>query len=235
MKPTNNTITVSLDLTKGFDMAWKNKLLVKCHNEFNIRDPTREDPQGSALSRTLFSLFMAGMQKMIISCNIGLFADGVVIWKSDEDTTKIENSTYVQLATKDFSQRELLEITKSPTYLGFTLDTEINFGKNIAKLAEKGRKRLQLLNLISGRGWGANSGNLTMTYIALIRPVLECGYQIYQVASQTNLNKLERVQLSAAQIITGLRSCCAKAIVVFEADLQPLTLRRQILQDILPN
>ncbi|GFT71090.1 RNase H domain-containing protein [Nephila pilipes] len=121
----------------------------------------------------------------------------------------------------------LLEITKSPTYLGFNLDYEINCGKHIAKLAEKGRKQLELLKFISGRDWGANSGTLRMTYTALIRPVLEYGYQIYQVASQTNLNRLERVQLKAARIITGLRSCCPKAIVLFEADLQPLSLRRQ--------
>ncbi|GBO46887.1 hypothetical protein AVEN_244706-1 [Araneus ventricosus] len=62
-----------------------------------------------------------------------------------------------------------------------------------------------------------------MTYNALICPVLEYGYQVYQVASQTNLNKLEREQLSAARIITGLRSCCPKAIVLY--DLQPLSMR----------
>ncbi|GBM36058.1 hypothetical protein AVEN_221226-1 [Araneus ventricosus] len=42
---------------------------------------------------------------------------------------------------------------------------------------------------------------------------------------RTNLNKLERVQLSAARIITGLRSCCPKATVLYEADLQPLSMK----------
>ncbi|GBM87897.1 hypothetical protein AVEN_31623-1 [Araneus ventricosus] len=204
---------------------------------------------------------MAGMEKVITSCNIGLFADDVVIWKSEEDTTKIENSLNENLvaiqsfaeehklnfnSTKSFTcifttnrhmfnlqpkiylKGNLLEISKSPTYLVFILDTEINCGKHFAKLAEKGRKRLQLLKFISGRDWVANSGTLRMTYTAFIRPVLEYGYQIYQVASQTNLNKLDRVQLSAARI--------PKAIILFEADLQPLLLRRQkILRDILPS
>ncbi|GBN21683.1 hypothetical protein AVEN_11166-1 [Araneus ventricosus] len=198
------------------------------------------------------------MEKMVSSCNIGLFADDVVIWKNDQDVIKIENSLnenmvaiqsfaeehklnfnpaksftcifttnrhMFNLQPKIYLKGNLLETTKSPTYLGFTLDTEINCGKHIAKLFEKGRKRLQLLKFISGRDWGANSGTLRMTYTALIRPVLEYGYQVYQVASQTNLNKLERVQLSAARIITGLRSCCPKAIVLYEADLQPLSMR----------
>ncbi|GBM15420.1 hypothetical protein AVEN_199672-1 [Araneus ventricosus] len=123
----------------------------------------------------------------------------------------------LNLQPKIYLKGNLLEITNTPTYLGFTLDTEINCGKHIAKLAEKGRKRLQLLKFISGRDLGANSGTLRMIYTALSRPFLGYGYQIYQVAFHTNLNKLERVQLSAALMITGLRSCCPKAIVLFEA------------------
>ncbi|GFT55257.1 transposable element Tcb1 transposase [Trichonephila clavipes] len=46
------------------------------------------------------------------------------------------------------------------------------------------------------------------TYTTLVHPVLEYGYQIFQVASPTNLKKLKRVQLSAARIITGLRYSC---------------------------
>ncbi|GFS80013.1 RNase H domain-containing protein [Trichonephila clavipes] len=43
--------------------------------------------------------------------------------------------------------------------------------------------------------------------------------------SPTNLKKLERVQLSAARIITGLRYSCPTDIVLYEADIQPLTMR----------
>ncbi|GBO28456.1 RNA-directed DNA polymerase from mobile element jockey [Araneus ventricosus] len=37
LKPTKHTISVFLDLTKAFDKVWKNKLLEKCQDEFNIR------------------------------------------------------------------------------------------------------------------------------------------------------------------------------------------------------
>ncbi|GBN78621.1 hypothetical protein AVEN_156559-1 [Araneus ventricosus] len=183
------------------------------------------------------------MEKMVSSCNIGLFDDDVVIWKNDKDVNKIQNSLnenmvaiqsfpeehklnfnpaksftcifttnrhMFNLQPKIYLKVNLLATTKTATYLGFTLDTEINCGKHIAKLVEKGINRLQLLKFMSGRDWGANSGTLRMTYTALIRPVLEHGYEVYQGASQTNLNKLESVQHSAARIITGLRSCCPK-------------------------
>ncbi|GFW69485.1 RNase H domain-containing protein [Trichonephila clavipes] len=42
-----------------------------------------------------------------------------------------------------------------------------------------------------------------------------------------NLQKLEKVQLSAARIITGLKNTCPRDIVLFEADLQLLSLRRR--------
>ncbi|XP_042905437.1 uncharacterized protein [Parasteatoda tepidariorum] len=40
------------------------------------------------------------------------------------------------------------------------------------------------------------------------------------------LNRLEKVQISAAKIITGLRRSCPDKIVLFESDLQPLYMRR---------
>ncbi|GBN42777.1 hypothetical protein AVEN_31614-1 [Araneus ventricosus] len=62
----------------------------------------------------------------------------------------------------------------------------------------------------------------------LIHPLLDPywnGFQILQTASATNLKKLERIQLSAAPIITGVRNSCPNEIVLYEADLQPLTMR----------
>ncbi|GFX31294.1 putative RNA-directed DNA polymerase from transposon BS [Trichonephila clavipes] len=63
----------------------------------------------------------------------------------------------------------------------------------------------------------------------MIRPVLEYGSQIYFSASPTNLAKLDRVQSSAARIITGMRHSCPTDLVLFEAVIIPLGLRRKLL------
>ncbi|GIY92049.1 RNase H domain-containing protein [Caerostris extrusa] len=118
---------------------------------------------------------------------------------------------------KIFLKGQLLESVKTPTYIGFTVDTEINCSKHINRLCEKGRKRLQLLKYISGRDWGVDAGTLKITYTALIRPILEYGCQIYQVFASTNLKKLEKIQFSATRIITGLRHSCPNDIVCYEA------------------
>ncbi|GFV82324.1 putative RNA-directed DNA polymerase from transposon BS [Trichonephila clavipes] len=92
-----------------------------------------------------------------------------------------------------------------------------------------GRKRLDLLKYLAGRDWGADAGTLRLTYTSFIRPVLEYGSQIYFSASRTNLAKLDRVQSSAARIITGMRHSCPTDLVLFEADIMPLDLRRKLL------
>ncbi|GFU93566.1 uncharacterized protein TNCV_948081 [Trichonephila clavipes] len=58
------------------------------------------------------------------------------------------------------------------------------------------------------------------------RPVLEFGSAIFFIASDSNLKKLERIQLSAARIIAGLRNSCPNNLVLYECDLQPLNMRR---------
>ncbi|GFY34698.1 putative RNA-directed DNA polymerase from transposon BS [Trichonephila clavipes] len=123
---------------------------------------------------------------------------------------------------------ERLNYSKYPTYLGFTLDSKVNCGKHIEKIADKARKTLKILKYLSGRDWGSVASTLGITHTTLVHPVHEYGYQIFQVASPTNLKKLERVQLSAARIITGLRYCCPTDILLYEADIQLLTMRFEV-------
>ncbi|GFS66644.1 RNase H domain-containing protein [Trichonephila clavipes] len=122
-----------------------------------------------------------------------------------------------------FLYNQPLTIDKHPKYLGFVLDSEILGNKHIDNIVFKARKRLNILRYISGRDWGADAGTLRNTYISLIRPILEYGIPVYCSASVTNLQKLEKVQFSAAWIITGLKDTCPRDIVLFEAGLQPVS------------
>ncbi|GFV17518.1 putative RNA-directed DNA polymerase from transposon BS [Trichonephila clavipes] len=115
---------------------------------------------------------------------------------------------------------------KNAKYFGYTLDQEITSNKHIEGQVIKARKRLNVLKLISGRNWGAEVSTLRTTFISLIRPVLEFGIPIYSCASDTNLNKLERAQLCAARIITGLRYSCKNDIVLCDSNLPSLSKRR---------
>ncbi|GBO46715.1 hypothetical protein AVEN_48773-1, partial [Araneus ventricosus] len=117
-----------------------------------------------------------------------------------------------------------LTYEKRPKYLDFILDPEFTSSKHIEHLTLKARKRLNILKYIAGRDWGADATTLRTSFQALIRPILEYGFPIYCCASKSNL---EKVQLSAACIITRLKRSCPSVIVLYEADLQPLHVRRQ--------
>ncbi|UYV65644.1 hypothetical protein LAZ67_3004944 [Cordylochernes scorpioides] len=287
-KPTNHTIAAFLDLTQAFDKVWKNKLITKLYKHFKIDGKAitwindflknryirvkyngtlsktfklyQGLPQGSVLSPTLFTLFIAGIEEKIShKTNIGLFADDIILWSSNTNWKKAErdlNKTLFHLEKfankhklefnpqksetclfttdkklykirpKIILKEQQLQYNKHPKYLGYTLDPEINSSKHIEEVIRKGRDRLKILKYISGREWGADATTLKLTYTSLIRPILEYGYQIYGTASETNLKSLERIQLSAARIITGLRNTCPNDIVLYEADIMPLKDRR---------
>ncbi|GFY60535.1 ATP-dependent DNA helicase [Trichonephila inaurata madagascariensis] len=59
---------------------------------------------------------------------------------------------------------ECLKYSKYRTHLGFTLDSEVNCGKHIEKIADKARKRLKILKYLSGRYWGLDTSTLRITY-----------------------------------------------------------------------
>ncbi|GFS59536.1 putative RNA-directed DNA polymerase from transposon BS [Trichonephila clavipes] len=150
--------------------------------------------------------------------------------KTSKSTVRLftTNRPLYNYSPEIFLRSECLNYSKYPTYLGFTLDSQVNCGKHIEKIADKARKRLKILKYLSGRDWGSDASTLRITYTTLVCPVLKYGYQIFQVASPTNLKKLEKVQLSDARIITGLRYSCPTDIVLYEADIQPLTMRFEV-------
>ena len=75
---------------------------------------------------------------------------------------------------------------------------------------------------LAGTSWGADTKVLKRLYIGRVRPVLEYGTSAWSTTSKTNYGKVQRVQNSAARIITGaLRSTPINSLESF-AGLQPM-------------
>ncbi|GFW25107.1 probable RNA-directed DNA polymerase from transposon BS [Trichonephila clavipes] len=131
LRPSHHTVAVFLDLSKAFDRVWRNKLIIKLFNTFGIRDRalswifdflkdreirvrfrdslsktfrlSQGVPQGSVLSPLLFSLYIAGIEKIISRrCEVGLFADDIVLWNSNSDVVHIETAINTTLSDTDF-------------------------------------------------------------------------------------------------------------------------------------
>ncbi|GFW74670.1 RNA-directed DNA polymerase from mobile element jockey [Trichonephila clavipes] len=122
--------------------------------------------------------------------NIQEFADNnKITFNASKSTISLftTNRLLYNYSPEIFLMSESLNYSKYPTYLGFTLDSEVNCSKHIEKIAYKARKRLKILKYLSGTDWGSDASTLRIIYTTLVRPVLEYGYQIFQVASPTNL------------------------------------------------
>ncbi|GFX44433.1 RNase H domain-containing protein [Trichonephila clavipes] len=93
----------------------------------------------------------------------------------------------------------------------------------------KCRKRLKILSYMSRRDRTADANTLRKTYISLVRPILEYGFPIHFRASEANVNKLERVELSAARITAGLCNNCHNNIVLYDSDLPTFSIRKSYI------
>ncbi|GBO41133.1 hypothetical protein AVEN_270768-1 [Araneus ventricosus] len=259
-KPTNHSMAVFLGLSKAFDRVWKHKLIIELHEYGRINgralawihdflgrrvirvkyNNTLSDnckisqgvPQGSVLRPIFFAIYLTGIEELLTRrCEVGIFADDIVLWKSGAQVEEIEsdvnlvlgdlrefadhhklilnaNKSYVSFFTTNkklynYEPRvkfdgQNISTVKHPKYLGVLLDPEFTCNKHIESLITKSR-RLNILKYISGRDRGANAETLRTTYIALIRPILEYGLPVYFCASDSNLQKLERVRLASSQ------------------------------------
>ncbi|UYV61154.1 hypothetical protein LAZ67_1003608 [Cordylochernes scorpioides] len=127
-----------------------------------------------------------------------------------------------------FLNNSKFQYSDSPRYLGVILDPALTFKKHIDTMISKAKNRLKILKKISGLNWGANANILRTTCLALVRPILEYATPAWINASKTNLSKIDRIQASAAKIISGLRGSCPNRIAELESNLLPLHLRRKI-------
>ncbi|NSM56533.1 hypothetical protein HET73_03090 [Wolbachia endosymbiont of Atemnus politus] len=117
----------------------------------------------------------------------------------------------------------------NPKYLGVTLDPSLSYKNHIDNIVTRAKKRLNIIKYISGKDWGANAKTLRITYLSLIRPILEYSLPVWISASKTNIDKVDRIQASAAKIICGLRNTTPNDLASFEADLLPLDKRRELV------
>ncbi|GFU31109.1 putative RNA-directed DNA polymerase from transposon X-element [Trichonephila clavipes] len=218
-KPTNHTVAVFLDLSKVFDRIWNNLLVMKLFKNFGIggkalpwiydfsrnRLIRKSDSDLTKLERDI-NLVLEDIRNFTLDHKINYNHTKCVI------SFFTTNRKLYNFQTNIFLYNHPLTIEKHPKYLGFILDPEILGNKHNDNIVFKARKRLNILRYISGRDWGADAGTLRNAYISIRRPILEYVIPVYCSASNTNLQKIQKVQLGAAWIIT---------------DLQPLSLRRR--------
>ena len=119
-----------------------------------------------------------------------------------------------------------IKLAKTIKFLGLIFDSKLTWNAHIAYMEEKCKKRLNLMRMISGQNWGASKTSLLIIYRALVHSVLDYGATAYNSTSQTNKQKLDKIQSKALRI--ACRAFCTSAVAALQVETgeMPLELRR---------
>ena len=69
---------------------------------------------------------------------------------------------------------------------------------------------------------------LEQIYLVFIRPILEYASEVWDNCGQTNCNRLEKIQIEAARIVTGLSICASFDSIYKETGWESLSTRRKV-------
>ena len=213
-------------------------------------------PQGSVLGPLLFLIFINDITHVISKCKIRLFADDTCLFiEIDDPTVQAEDlnndleklNQWAELWHVSFSppkteelliSRKRTQIAHPPIYLGgtvikqvpqhkhlgLTISSNLTWNYHITEIMDKANRRLGILRSLK---YKLNRLSLERIYFSFIRPILEYGDIIWDMAPKELLNQLESIQLNAARIVVGATARSSTEGLYQETSWEPLEKRRE--------
>ena len=130
---------------------------------------------------------------------------------------------------KDTSQLELflgggkLKFVKEAKLLGVTIDERLRFNTHVTEIRAKAKRRMNAISATTGRTWGGRAETLRTAYISHVRSAVSHGVPVwYPLLSDRKKTQVERIQNSAARMITGCWTRANTTDVLLEANLPPM-------------
>ena len=97
-------------------------------------------------------------------------------------------------------ENNTIERVTSYKLLGLWIDDNMKWNTNTEKIVKKAAKRLFLLKVL--KSYGASTSDMKNFYMAVIRPTLEYGAQVWNGGiTKDQSNEIERIQKRALKII----------------------------------
>ena len=180
------------------------------------------------------SLYKGGRSIKLLQSAVQQDLDALQQW-CDKWGFKISTEKTVAVLFSQATQRPDIKLhingkpikaEKSARFLGVVFDQHLTWSEHIDYVTSKCSKRLNLMRAISGTRWGATTKSLITIYRALIRSVLDYGATAYDSASNSQLQKLDRIQYSALKLCCGAMTSTSASALQVECGEAPLRLRR---------
>ena len=198
-------------------------------------------PQGSVLGPLLFLLFINDIADEI-NYLVRLYADDSSLMFSSKNRLEIERNVNSDLCTLDrWAKKWLVDFNPQKTeytvfsfrnfeplnltfggqnitmaechkHLGVTFSNDCKWANHINTICEKASKQIFVLRKLK---YILCRKNLNIIYLSFILPLFEYACELLDGCSLRDKEKLERLQLEAARIITGLPRFASKESLFF--------------------
>ena len=209
----------------------------------NIKSLRAGVPQGFVLGPLLFLLYINDITDNLNNL-VRLFADDTSLSYSGIDFNTLETDMNTDLCTintwaktwlVDFNPKktkaliisnidvphlhikfnnENVEIAKHHKHLGVTFSYNGNWSAYIDNISKSALKQVNALRKLK---FTLSKRTLSNIYITFIRPVIEYACEVWDGCSERDCEKIEKIQLEAARIVTGLPKFASKESLYFES------------------
>ncbi len=192
-------------------------------------------PQGSVLGPLLFLIYINDLTYEVQNCNVRLFADDTCLFVEVEDrenTSLLINTDLARIA--DWASRWLVSFSPDKTkslvvsnkrdsnmnpsvkfcdaiikevrnhvYLGLTFSSNLKWTDHIECIYLKARKRLSLMMPLKHK---IDRRSLQTMFFAFVRPCMEYGNIVWGGSYDSDINKLEQINIDGMRLVTGATS-----------------------------
>ena len=118
---------------------------------------------------------------------------------------------------------ETVEPSLTHKHLGITFSRDAKWSSHIDYIISRVSKQISVLRKLK---YTLKRDFLSRIYLTFIRPIFEYGSEVWDNLAINDVERLEKHQIEAARIVTGLPVYCSREALYFETAWETLKIRR---------